>query len=44
VTSKDLFASAPETAPRRLASLVRAEWFFLDQAASRARRSEAILM
>jgi Ca2+:H+ antiporter len=35
VTSKDLLASAPETpAPRGLASLVRAEWFFLVSAAS----------
>ena len=35
VTSKDLLASASETqAPRGLASLVRAEWFFLVSAAS----------
>jgi Ca2+:H+ antiporter len=35
VTSKDLLASALETpAPRGLASLVRAEWFFLVSTAS----------
>ena len=35
MTSKDLLASASETpAPRGLASLVRAEWFFLVSAAS----------
>ena len=35
VTSKDLLASASETrAPRGLASLVRAEWFFLVSTAS----------
>lgn len=35
MTSKDLLAAAPETpAPRGLASLARAEWFFLVSAAS----------
>ena len=37
MTSKDLLASAPETpAPCGLASLARAEWFFLISAASAA--------